>query len=114
VIAIDAVDSRKQSKTRLVQRLTAGWFCKNEDRKRGRRRRFTLQPETHEQGQDYRQPNADGETPGADGNPRYSERLLCCCRDHGNASVDAWSFALSSPMPTLRQRRRSGSLVLLR
>ena len=44
---------------------------------------------THEQRQDCSsQPNADREAPGADGNVRYSERLLCYCRDHGNASPE--------------------------
>ena len=57
---------------------------------------------TNEQRQDCSQPNADREAPGADGNVRYSERLLCYCRDHGNASPEfpgASPVALNSREP---------------
>ena len=57
---------------------------------------------THEQRRHCSQPNADREASGADGNVRYSERLLCYCRDHGNASPefsDPSPFALNSREP---------------
>ena len=78
VIAIDAatptiVPSNRKPAT---QRLTAGRFGKNTNGKRRRGWRFKLEPKAHEQGQDHGQPDADGETPGAEGDIRYSERLF--------------------------------------
>lgn len=93
-----AHDGGEQSKTCLVQRLTPGCrLGKSFNGKRSCRRSFKLRPKkAREQCQDCSQPNADGEAPGADGNVRYSERLLCYCRDHGNASPN---------FPMLRQLR---------